>query len=102
MLGTNPPPHLEEANLHLNPDFDHLTYRDQGERAKQIKVRLNRGDLNVFHAGLRNVQPSPELFYALVGRNAVDAVVSASCMPESRWDENGMRTRARTSDWGRV
>jgi hypothetical protein len=28
------PAHLREQNMHLDPDFDYLTYGDQGERAK--------------------------------------------------------------------
>ena len=40
--------------MHLDPDFRHLTYGDQGQRASQIQTKLTNGDLIVFYAGLRD------------------------------------------------
>ncbi len=51
------PDWLQARNMHLDPDFNHLTYRDQGQRARQIREKLGRGDLLVFYAGLRDIVP---------------------------------------------
>src|ERR1700691_2249556 len=37
------PLHLARLDTHLDPDFAHLTYGDQGERAKQISTKLGNG-----------------------------------------------------------
>jgi hypothetical protein len=37
------PPHLQPRHMHLDPDFDYLTYGDQGERAKQLRANLDWG-----------------------------------------------------------
>jgi hypothetical protein len=44
------PAHLAPRNMHLDPDFDYLTYGDQGERAKQISTKLGTGDHMLPHA----------------------------------------------------
>jgi Nucleotide modification associated domain 3 len=33
LFGVSLPAHLRARHMHLDPDFDHLTYGDQGERA---------------------------------------------------------------------
>src|SRR5438874_702390 len=43
-LGRKLPMGFANANMHLDPDFSHLTYGDQAERAKQIQSKLNKGD----------------------------------------------------------
>src|SRR5207247_1553770 len=37
-FGVRLPTHLAERHMHLDPDFAHLTYGDQGERAKQLRA----------------------------------------------------------------
>ena len=76
------------ATMHLDPDFRHLTYGDQGQRASQIQTKLTHGDLIVFYAGLRDVHSSPRLVYALIGLYVIDAILPASSVPSSRWHEN--------------
>jgi len=66
------PRHLAAQDMHLDPDFDHLTYGDQGERAKQICAKLGPGDLIVFYAGMRDVLSAPQLVYALIGPYVVE------------------------------
>lgn len=87
-LGAKLPPHLSAQDMHLDPDFDHLTYGDQGERAKQIRTKVGRGDLLVFYAGMRDVQPPAGLVYALIGLYVVEDVVSALTVPAARRHEN--------------
>ncbi|MEY9403664.1 hypothetical protein ABIF79_010039 [Bradyrhizobium japonicum] len=84
-FGVELPGHLRLQQMHLDPDFDHLTYGDVGERAKQLKANLSRGDVLVFYAGLRDtLQPGP-LVYAIIGVFVVDEFVLAiNISPEAR------------------
>ena len=79
--------------MHLDPDFDHLTYGDGGERAKQIRTKVGRGDLLVFYAGMRDVQPPAGLVYALIGLYVVEDIVSALTVPVPRRHENAHTRR---------
>jgi len=75
--------------MHLDPDFEHLTYGDVGDRRGSHIRELKENDLLVFYAGLRPCQPCEhKLIYALVGVFVVDEVVNASTIPQSRWNEN--------------
>jgi hypothetical protein len=40
------PSHLMLRHMHLDPDFGHLTYGDQGERAKQLRPIYSRATLS--------------------------------------------------------
>jgi hypothetical protein len=101
-LGSGLPPHLATRDMHLDPDFGHLTYGDQGERAKQVRAKVGPGDLLVFYAGLRNVQPPGGLVYALIGLYVVDEIVSALAVPPSRWPENAHTRRVLTAGAGDI
>lgn len=92
-LGSALPPHLATQDMHLDPDFDHLTYGDQGERAKQIRTKVGPGDLLVFYAGMRDVHPSAQLVYALIGLYVVEDIVSAVTVPAARRHENAHTRR---------
>src|SRR6185369_6063496 len=92
-LGTALPAHLAALNMHLDPDFDHLTYGDQGERAKQIQSKLGPGDFLVFYAGLRDVRPAVQLIYALIGFYVVKEIVPALAVPAARQHENAHTRR---------
>lgn len=95
-MGASLPPHLASQDMHLDPDFDHLTYGDQGERAKQIRAKVGPGDLLVFYAGMRDVQPSPALMYALIGLYVVEQIVPAPAVPVTRRHENAHTRRVLT------
>jgi hypothetical protein len=95
-FGQRLPHHLRNSNTHLDPDFEHLSYGDQGERAKQIKQHLSSGDVIAFYAGLKpDVPPSGrgELRYALIGLFIVDEIVKVEDVPPSRWHENAHTRR---------
>jgi hypothetical protein len=82
---------------HLDPDFDRLTYGDQGQRAKRIAT-LRAGDLLAFFAGLRRVDGLPRpLVYALIGLYVIDEIVPAKTIPKSRWRENAHTRRVQRS-----
>ena len=70
--------------MHLDPDFQHLTYGDIRERAKQLRASLNPGDLIVFYAGLRDVRDRG-LVYAIIGLLMVEEfLLATSILPTLR------------------
>jgi hypothetical protein len=92
-FGISLPNTLANGVMHLDPDFANLTYGDQGQRARQVQAKLTRGDLIVFYAGLRDIQPSLRLVYSIIGLYVIDAIVSAASVPSIRWDENAHTRR---------
>ncbi len=77
-FGVELPEHLRMRNMHLDPDFEHLTYGDQRERAKQLRAHLRPDDLIVFYAGFADTAPAPRLVYALIGMFVVEHAVLAT------------------------
>jgi len=93
-FGDELPRELLGTPTHLDPDFDQLTYGDQGQRGKRITSLLTAGDLLVFFAALRPVDgPARPLIYALIGLYVVEEIVPAKCVPQSRWAENAHTRR---------
>jgi hypothetical protein len=92
-LGSSLPSHLASGDMHLDPDFDHLTYGDQGERAKQIRSKLDPGDLLVFYAGLQSVARAVGLVYALIGLYVIEDIIPALSVPITRRHQNAHTRR---------
>ncbi len=95
--------HLPEPLLgqptHLDPDFECLTYGDQGQRAKRITAHVSSGDLLAFFAALRPVDGPPRpLIYALIGLYVVAEIVAAESVPKARWRENAHTRRVPHDD----
>lgn len=87
------PPELRTRAMHLDPDFDHMTYGDDGARRGSDVRDFTRGDLLVFYAGLRSIIDR-RLVYALVGVMTIAQVVDAKDIPKGRRHENA-HTRKR-------
>ena len=62
--------------MHLDPDFDYLTYGDRGAKGRQISTSMKPGDLIVFYASLRNIRSSA-IIYAVVVIFLIDYVRKA-------------------------
>ena len=92
------PPHLLSRNMHLDPDFEHLTYGDAGERAKQIRAYLDPGDTVVFYGALRDIHRSPQLVYAIVGIFVVDRLLAATEISQTERDINAHSRRVLEKD----
>lgn len=75
--------------MHLDPDFDHLSYGDDGSaRGSGIK-HLVGGDLLVFYAGLKPIRPCDHrLIYAIVGLYVIKEVIPAQAVPEHERHKN--------------
>lgn len=91
------PAHLARRAMHLDPDFDRLTYGDNGDRRGRGVAALAPGDLIVFFAGLRPVGAlgPGSLCYALIGLYTVAEVVRLPDVTRDRWDDNAHTRRRR-------
>jgi Nucleotide modification associated domain 3 len=97
-FGVALPTHLRTLYMHLDPDFDHLTYGDQGQRAKQLRGKLGRGDMIVFYSGLANVRGASRLIYAITGLFVVDEIIPATSIPITARDTNAHTRRILAED----
>ncbi|WP_152643328.1 hypothetical protein [Anaeromyxobacter sp. PSR-1] len=83
------PSDLRGAVTHLDPDFRHLTYGDNGERRGKGITDFGPGDVLAFYAGLRPIRRCEHrLIYALIGLYRVAEVVRVASVPRERWSEN--------------
>jgi len=100
MAGCELPARLLGKLVHLDPDFEHLTYGDDGGRRGARVKSLKPGDLLVFYAGLKPVDASVKrLEYALIGMLTVEKIMSINNIPEERWKENAhTRKQSRGED----
>jgi hypothetical protein len=89
------PEKLLQRTMHLDPDFVHLTYGDNGARRGATIASFEPDDLLVFYAGLRSITNSSGLVYALVGLFVIEEVVRAINVPTDRRHENA-HTRWKT------
>lgn len=97
-FGAELPPHLRASHMHLDPDFERLTYGDQGERAKQLRNNLAAGDLIVFYAGLADISGGAGLVYALIGLFVVERMMPAVDVPDKDRDVNAHSRRVLPRD----
>jgi hypothetical protein len=83
------PSALMHHPMHLDPDFDHLTYGDIGSHRGAGMKGMLEGDLIAFYGGFRPVRPcGHRLLYAMMGLYVVREVVSVDSVSPSRWSEN--------------
>lgn len=93
------PQDLLDHSMHLDPDFECLTYGDEGARRGAAMVNLVDGDLLIFYAGLRPIHCCEDrLIYALLGMYVVQEVVSVGGVPPHRWYENAHVRKAKRSE----
>jgi hypothetical protein len=79
--------------LVLDPDFEHLTYGDQGERAKQLRANLKTDDRIVFYAGLADIGGGAQLVYAIIGLFVVEEFIGAAEVSPDQRDINAHSRR---------
>jgi hypothetical protein len=82
--------------VHLDPDFEYLTFGDQGQRGRRIQG-LGGGDVVAFYAGLRAVDDGA-LVYALIGVFVIDSILLADQVAPERWHENAHTRRQEVID----
>jgi hypothetical protein len=89
------PESLLNRSMHLDPDFEHLTYGDNGRKQGGALKDLVRGDLVVFFSSLRCIE-NDVLVYALIGFYEILENISASSVEPERYHENA-HTRWRST-----
>ena len=97
--GVRLPEELLDQAMHLDPDFEQLTYGDNGARRGRGIAGLLAGDFIAFFSSLRPTRPAAQtLIYALIGFYRVRDVSWASSLPPSRWGENAHTRRLKHSE----
>jgi len=92
-VGLSLPKHLKSNPMHLDPDFEMLTYGDTHPRSVPLK-NMRKNDFIVFYAGLRSLDSNyNQLVYALIGFYWANEVIRAVDVPETRWHENAHTRR---------
>lgn len=92
------PGDLHGRAMHLDPDFEHLTYGDNGARRGKGVSAMESGDFIAFFASLRPIRECEHtLLYALIGFYRVREVAWVKDIPASRWAENAHTRRAERS-----
>lgn len=84
-----PKEQLLKLPMHLDPDFECLTYGNRDNTRGGLIRSLGEDDLLVFYAGLRPTYRCDEkLIYALIGMYVIREVVPIAEVPPDRWHEN--------------
>lgn len=81
------PVHLYGQRMHLDPDFDHLTYGDTAQRGRKL-LQFQENDWVVFYSGLRSIHGGSHLIYGLIGLLVINSVRQVSAIPASEYDDN--------------
>ena len=85
--------------MHLDPDFEHLTYGDKGGNRGAEMRDMDEGDLLVFYAGLSPIHRCEhKLIYALIGLYVVQEVMPVANVPAERWHENAHARKTTRGD----
>lgn len=87
------PGHLLGRGCHLDPNFDELTYGDQGTGRGNRISKLRRGDFIAFFSGLKPTTPRRKLVYGLIGIMFVDRVVTLAEATTAERARNAHGTR---------
>ena len=96
VFGATLPKQLASKQMHLDPDFEFLSYGDVRERAKQL-MKLSPGDLVVFYSGLRGFRRKKphgrRLVYAIIGLFVIERIVLAKSLPAADRHRNAHTRR---------
>lgn len=80
--------------MHLDPDYEHLTYGDLGDARGRDLRDFKPNDLMVFYSAFKPILPADDLVYAVVGVYVVDEIVFAPAVEDSRRGENAHTRKA--------
>ena len=81
------PDHLHDKRMHLDPDFDHLTYGDTDNRGRRL-LDFIEDDLVVFYSSLRSIHDDASLIYSLIGLYVIQSIDRVEDVPENKFDTN--------------
>lgn len=86
------PDNLRGQRMHLDPDFDHLSYGDTEDRGRKM-LDFQENDWVVFYAGLRAIRGGGGLVYGLIGLLVVDSIHRVADVPPAEHDRNAHTRR---------
>ncbi|GMT49935.1 MAG: hypothetical protein IEMM0008_1474 [bacterium] len=81
------PSNLKNKRMHLDPDFEHLSYGDTNNRGRRL-LDFDEGDVVVFYSGLRSINGEIELVYALTGILVVQSIERVKNVLPQDFDSN--------------
>jgi hypothetical protein len=82
------PKKLLSRDMHLDPDFEYLSYGDLAKRGKKL-TELKEGDFIAFYSSFKPISPPEKpLYYALVGFYKIQEIVCPIDVLEDRRKEN--------------
>ena len=81
------PQQLHGGRMHLDPDYDNLSYGDTAVRGKKL-LSFRENDWVVFYSSLRPIHGGTSLVYALTGLLVVESIRRVHDIPESEFDQN--------------
>jgi len=67
------PDHLLDKRMHLDPDFNHLSYGDTKNRGRKL-LSFKEDDILIFYSSYKSIYESKQLIYALMGMLVVKTV----------------------------
>jgi hypothetical protein len=73
--------------MHLDPDFQYLTYGDNGQKQGRALKSLVAGDFIAFFSSLRSTENN-DLVYALIGFYEISEIIPAWSVKPDRYHEN--------------
>lgn len=75
--------------MHLDPDFNFLTYGDNGVRRGSRIAKMEQGDFIVFYGSFQSINKlQKNLVYALMGIYFIDEIVWTKYTSKKRYKEN--------------
>lgn len=81
------PKHLKDQRMHLDPDFNHLSYGDTKDRGR-VLLDFNEDDVLVFYSSYQSIENRRPLVYALMGILRVESVKKVNNIAPQYFDEN--------------
>ncbi len=91
------PQSLLRLSMHLDPDFECLTYGDDGARRGAQMADMSEDDVIVFYGGFRPVHDCEHtLIYGLVGLYVVQEVMPIKQVARGQWYANAHARKAKT------
>lgn len=93
------PEDLIDNPMHLDPDFDFLTYGDVGDKRGKGIFKLDKNDLILFYAGLKPIRKQKDkLIYALIGMYYVNKILLVNDVIDKDRIMNAHTRRTRTGE----
>jgi len=81
------PKHLQDKRMHLDPDFDYLSYGDTKQRGSRL-IDFEENDVVMFYSSFRSIRVEKELIYGLMGMLVVKTIERVADIEPDRFDEN--------------